>query len=65
MGTEKVYRVFEIGPDGHIHRPPVVLAFKSDKAAIAFAKRRLDGLDMEVWQEKRLIARLRGETKPD
>jgi hypothetical protein len=58
MGTDKVYRVFEIGRDGHIHRPPTVLAFRSDKAAIAFAKRRLDGLDIEVWQDKRLVARL-------
>jgi hypothetical protein len=60
-----VYRLFEVGRDGHIEKPPFIQAFDCDEEAVAFAKRLLDSADIEVWQEKRLVARLKGEDRPD
>jgi hypothetical protein len=56
-GTAQVndYRVYVIGPDGHIlERIDLVCA--DDDAAKELAKRLVDGHDIELWQLGRQIA---------
>jgi hypothetical protein len=51
------YRFFHIGTDGHIFRA-VDAEFTDDAAAIAQARTQEKPNDIEVWQAKRLVARV-------
>jgi hypothetical protein len=46
--------------DGHIQSAPVSFDCDDDRAAIERAEAMKDGLDLEVWQERRRVAVLRG-----
>jgi hypothetical protein len=50
------YRVYVVGNDGHFVRA-VQLDCPDDNAAIESAKQFVDGLDVELWQRDRLVAR--------
>jgi hypothetical protein len=57
------YRIFILGPDGHImdryeFRAP------DDNAAKEHAKQMVDGHDIELWERARKIAELRSESSP-
>ena len=56
------YRVYVIGTDGHIARS-ILLDCKDDSAAIESTKQLVDGLDVELWQRDRMIARFDSRTK--
>lgn len=56
------YRVYVFGTDGHIERS-ILLDCKNDSAAIESAKQLIDGLDIELWQRDRMIARFDGRPK--
>jgi hypothetical protein len=50
------YRVYVVGNDGHFVRA-VQLDCPDDNAAIESAKQFVDGLDVELWQRDRRVAR--------
>jgi hypothetical protein len=52
------YRIFTLTKQGHVATPPVIVECRDDEAAEAEARRLLDGADVEVWLEKRLVVRL-------
>jgi hypothetical protein len=51
------YRAYFVGQDGHFLKS-VILECDNDNAAIEFAKQIVDGLDVEVWQQDRMIEKL-------
>ncbi len=57
------YRFYLIKKDGHIDGPPSDHALLDDKAAIKEAKQLVDGHDIEIWQEARLVAYVTPDTK--
>jgi hypothetical protein len=52
------YRVYRLDKDGHIFAPPYGFTSASDTTAIETASRMIDGEDLELWQQSRLVARL-------
>jgi hypothetical protein len=52
-----MYRVYFVDREGHIHRPPKLIACASDEEAAEKAKQFVDGQDVEVWQEQRVVAK--------
>ncbi len=56
------YRVHFLGADGRIIAA-VNLERPNDASAIEAAKQLLDGYDIEVWQQARVVAKLKSETK--
>jgi hypothetical protein len=57
------YRLYTRQTDGHISTPASIIEADTDDAAIAEAKRYVDGHDLELWHEKRLVARLPHQEK--
>jgi hypothetical protein len=53
-----VYRFYSIEKNGHIAGPPVVYELPQDHDALREAKKLLDGRDIEIWQDARLVAYL-------
>ena len=54
------YRAYIIGQDGHFQKA-VELDSTDYLTAIESAKQLVDGHDVEVWQQDRLIAKLQSE----
>jgi hypothetical protein len=52
------YRVYRVDKDGHIFAPPHGFTSANDATAIETATRMIDGDDLELWQQARLVARL-------
>ena len=52
-----MYRVYFMDPQGHISRPPEVIECADDKEAADKARQLIDGLDIEVWDQGRLIVK--------
>lgn len=52
------YRLYKIGPDGHIAGPPPVVECQDDLIAIKEARKLLDGHDIEIWQGSRIVSYL-------
>jgi hypothetical protein len=50
------YRVFFIDRTCRISRPPEVIECADDQEATGKARQFIDGLDIDVWQENRVIA---------
>jgi hypothetical protein len=54
-----VYRVYFLNKEGHVDRPPLILEHcADDDTAIEAARRYVDGLDIEIWDGPRLVAKL-------
>ena len=51
------YRVYVIGQDGHFIEA-INLHCANDGAAIECAKQLVEGYDIELWQEKRMVTTL-------
>jgi hypothetical protein len=51
------YRVYFLDETGCISRPPQLIACTDDQEAREKAKQFIDGLDIEVWQDTRLIVK--------
>lgn len=58
------YRAYVVGSDGEFQIAHS-LDCKDDEAAIEAAKQFVDGNDVEVWQQKRRIARLKHKSFGD
>jgi hypothetical protein len=52
------YRLYTVEHGNQFSGPPVVLQCDSDQDAIAEARKLLDGLDIEVWRDTRMVIRL-------
>jgi hypothetical protein len=52
------YRLYKLRDADHIAGPPAVIECGSDAEVIEKAKTMLDGLDIEVWDGPRVVARL-------
>jgi hypothetical protein len=52
------YRIYTLLRANEIAGPPTELQCASDQEAIAEAKKLLDGFDLEIWQDARVVTRL-------
>ena len=50
-----IYRLYRINEEGRIEEPPVLLQLATDEAALREAKRHVDGHNIEVWKDARLV----------
>jgi hypothetical protein len=50
------YRFYMIKKDGHVAGPPTDVFAADDTTAVQVARQRLDGHDIEIWQEQRIVA---------
>jgi hypothetical protein len=50
------YRIYFLGPDGHIHSPPQIIACSDDAEAEKQSRELLEGNVIEVWQCMRQVA---------
>jgi hypothetical protein len=50
------YRFYKIQKDGHVAGPATDIFAANDMTAVQVAKQRLDGHDIEIWQEQRIVA---------
>jgi hypothetical protein len=57
------YRFYTLKSGNRLAAPPDVIECDSDKEAIMEARILLDGLDVEVWQGRRVVTRLRPSDK--
>jgi len=55
------YRIYSVTKEGHIQSAPMTIDCDDDHAAIERAESIKDGLDLEVWQERRRVAVLRDD----
>jgi len=52
------YRIFELNEDGNVAGLARRITAANDQEAILEAEAMMGGLDLEVWQASRLVARL-------
>jgi hypothetical protein len=50
-----LYRAYELDEKGHVVGPPVIIVTSNDTDALTHAKRRIDGRDLEIWDEARRV----------
>jgi hypothetical protein len=55
------YRICKIGRDGRFTGPPEVVECADDAEAVDKALQLTEGLDVEIWDHKRFVARLPGQ----
>jgi hypothetical protein len=48
------YRIYFIGQDGHVSKPPAIVECADDEEAIQKTKQFLDGQDIELWDGRDL-----------
>jgi hypothetical protein len=53
------YRIYRLASDGHFWGVPVIVECAQDQEAIEKARQMVDGLDLEIWEAARLIARFK------
>ena len=53
-----LYRVFFIDGTDHISRPPEIIDCEDDETATATARKFVDGHDVELWLDDRLVVRI-------
>jgi hypothetical protein len=58
-GAVPAYRLYKLRDDHRIAGPSVIIECDSDAEIIAKAKAMQDGLDIEVWDGPRVVARVR------
>lgn len=52
------YRFYTLTPDSETRKLPTLRDLPDDASALASAKKRLDGHDIEVWQGSRRVRHL-------
>lgn len=52
------YRIYSVNSQNHIDSPPTIITCIDDDQAIKHAKQLKQDLDLELWQETRLVARI-------
>ena len=53
-----IYRIFTVGPDQHFLGMPEIVECVDDNEAIDKAMQFANGLDLEIWDPRRMVARL-------
>jgi hypothetical protein len=53
-----LYRVYILEANGHSASPPEIIECETDEEAIQQAGQCIDGKAVEVWQDKKLVAKL-------
>jgi len=62
-GTMPHYRIYSVQKNGRlVDRPPVVIKSATDKQVIQKAPEMLGEYDLEVWEQTRVVARLKSPT---
>jgi hypothetical protein len=51
------YRLYFLDAGAHISGPPVTIDCADDDEAVKTAKRYVDGQELELWRDSRLVAR--------
>jgi hypothetical protein len=62
MGSEQVmpnYRIYSITEDNHIASTPVTIVCDDDTTAVQQSEKLLDRNDIQLWQGRRLVTRLK------
>jgi hypothetical protein len=54
------YRLYELTRDNHITDVPETITCESDEAAILKAQEMVDGHDIELWEGRRRLCRIKG-----
>jgi hypothetical protein len=54
------YRIFTVGRDAHFSGVPQTVECADDKEAVEKAMQLANGLDLEIWDHERMVARLPG-----
>jgi hypothetical protein len=53
------YHIYKLSSDNQIVGTSETVDFDSDRDVIAYAKTKMDGLDLEVWDGPRVVVRLK------
>ena len=53
------YRIYRLSAENRIVGVSEVVECETDQEAITEAKKKLDGLDVEIWQGPRVVLRLK------
>jgi hypothetical protein len=61
MGAVPDYRIYTIDKQGHISGPPTVVDCTDDDEVLKRAQLTINGADVEIWQDARLVVRLPGD----
>jgi hypothetical protein len=59
------YRVCVLTVDDEIWNPPILLDFESDQHAIQQAEQLVAGEDVELWEGRRFVTRVRSKPRQD
>ena len=59
------YRIYSVGREGQVLGPAQVIECADDAEALREAHQLLNGPDLEVWDDARLVHRLRQARSPD
>lgn len=51
------YRIYFVDPGGHVVGPPTVIKCEDDDRAKVVARQYIDGLDIELWEGARVVAK--------
>jgi hypothetical protein len=55
------YRIYVMDREGHIKRPPEIVAYATDEEAVTRARKLLNGMPVEVWLGAKRVGRLEPE----
>jgi hypothetical protein len=55
----QTYRLYAVNAEGRIDQPPQVIEASDDDKAVEKARALLNGRDVELWQDERLVMCLR------
>ena len=50
-----LYRAYELDEKGHVFGPPLIIVASNDTDALTYAKRLVNGHDLEIWDEARRV----------
>jgi hypothetical protein len=52
------YHIFRVNKSGRIVAPPEFVTCQSDEEIILIAKSMVNGLDLEIWDRARVVAKI-------
>ena len=52
------YLIYQLSRDNKINGVPEKVQYETDQEAIAHAKKKLGGLDVEIWEGSRFVIRI-------
>ena len=55
------YRIYSMTQDNHIAATPVTTVCEDDRTAVQHSQKLLDRNDIQLWQGRRLVTRLKAQ----